>query len=41
MGLDLANWLESKLAEKVNHELTNDDEVKLKNQIYRWPDDEL
>jgi hypothetical protein len=25
---------------KVNHELTNDGEVKLKNPIYRWPDDE-
>lgn len=36
-----ADWLESKLAQSVHQELTDESEVKLKNPIYRWPDDEL
>lgn len=49
---DWADWLESKLnspespdrliqAYHVHQELTDESEVKLKNPIYRWPDDEL
>ena len=38
---DFADWLESKLAKSVHPELTNEAEVKLKDPIFKWPDDTL